>query len=280
MAKRKTELTENKIEKYMKEGRGQGERGNYKPWITIQDVPSKGLCTRGTGWKTSRIHHFLSNLERDFFYMCEWETDVIDIREQFPLNRLDTIAIAEKKRIKHPADPKTSAPIVMTTDFLLTIKTADGFKYIARTIKPSVELEKKRVLEKFEIERHYWNERNIEWAIVTEKEILKPLVQNIEWLHSSYNLNEFLPSSLYKVLSEELKYELQLKETPIIEILSGFENKWNLEKGLAISLFQHLISIKEIEVDIEMPIRLERWTNDLLLNVKNNSEKGVGESVC
>lgn len=274
MAKRNTSWTENKIEKYIKEGRGEGEGENYKPWITIQDVPSMGLSTRGTGWKTNRIHHFLSKLERDYFYMCEWETDVIDIREQYPLSRLDTISYSEKKNLKHPTDPKTLVPIVMTTDFLLTVRTEKGIQHVARTIKPSSELDKVRILEKFEIERHYWSERNVDWGIVTEKEISQTLVQNVEWIHSSHNLDEFLPTSSYKILSEELKYNLQLKGVTVIEIIHELESKWKLENGLVISLFQHLISIGEIVVNMNKPLILDQQSEEIVIGLNIKTAKG------
>ncbi|NUH86477.1 hypothetical protein HUN92_22900 [Bacillus firmus] len=69
MSKRKTELTEKKISEMQKEGRGSGNGEEYKPWINIQDFPSNGLATRGKGWKTNRIHQFLSKLERDYYYV-------------------------------------------------------------------------------------------------------------------------------------------------------------------------------------------------------------------
>ena len=179
LAKRKNSWTEVKIEKYLREGRGEGEGDNYKPWLTIQDVPSLGLVTRLKGWKTNRIHHFLSNLEKSFFYLWEWDEDILDIREQYPLYRIDTLKIAEQKNIRHPSDPKNQVPIVMTTDFLLTIKFGNEQKLFARAVKPSNELEKKRTIEKLELEREYWTQKGIDWAIVTEKEIPQELVRNI-----------------------------------------------------------------------------------------------------
>lgn len=44
-------------------GRGKSTGASYLPWLRVQDVPSKGLSTRVEGWKTGRIHHFLSCLE-------------------------------------------------------------------------------------------------------------------------------------------------------------------------------------------------------------------------
>jgi len=58
MAKRKIDWDENKLKKWIQEGRGQGEGKDYKPWLTVQDFPSKGRVSRVFGWKTKRIHHF------------------------------------------------------------------------------------------------------------------------------------------------------------------------------------------------------------------------------
>lgn len=84
MAKRKNEWTEKKIEKYIKEGRGSGEVSNYKPWLTIQNVPSHGNNTRSLGWKTNRRHEFLSNLERDYFLFWNGWTISLISENNFP----------------------------------------------------------------------------------------------------------------------------------------------------------------------------------------------------
>lgn len=48
MSKRKRSPS---IDKKYKEGRGQGLGVDYKPWVTIQDVPSLGRVTRLKGIK-------------------------------------------------------------------------------------------------------------------------------------------------------------------------------------------------------------------------------------
>ncbi|MED1517665.1 heteromeric transposase endonuclease subunit TnsA, partial [Bacillus paranthracis] len=82
MSKRKRT---SKIEKWIKEGRGSGIGSEYKPWLKIQDVSSLGRSTRLKGIKTKRQHEFLSDLERNYFYITEYSDLVLDIREQFPL---------------------------------------------------------------------------------------------------------------------------------------------------------------------------------------------------
>lgn len=55
MSKRRYGLSEEKIQAYIKEGRGQGEGENYKPWINIHDFPSQGRVSRCFSWKTGRV---------------------------------------------------------------------------------------------------------------------------------------------------------------------------------------------------------------------------------
>ena len=169
-----------KPEKWIKEGRGSGVGADYKPWLIIQDVSSDGRSTRARGNKINRQHEFLSDLERNYFYLSEYSDLVFDIREQFPLLPLaETIVIAEELGIKHPTVRKTNEPYVMTTDFLLTVDKGDGFVELARTIKMKDELLDERVIEKFEIERVYWERRGIDWGIVTELEIPKQMASEL-----------------------------------------------------------------------------------------------------
>nr|WP_175476278.1 transposase [Evansella caseinilytica] len=72
------------IEQWIKQGRGTGIGVDYKPWLKIQDVSSKGRSTRLKGIKTNRQHEFLSDLERNNFYLTEYS----DIKLVFENNFL------------------------------------------------------------------------------------------------------------------------------------------------------------------------------------------------
>lgn len=135
----------------------------------IQDVSSLGRSTRLKGIKTARQHEFLSDLERNYFYLTEHSDFVIDIREQFPLlPSEETIVIADELGIEHPTNPKTGETIVMTTDFLLTVDKGQGVFEVAHTIKMKDKLLEERVLEKFEIERE---NRSLSMLILSSFEI-------------------------------------------------------------------------------------------------------------
>ncbi|MGL5942124.1 MAG: TnsA endonuclease C-terminal domain-containing protein [Waterburya sp.] len=111
MARSRYDWTQAKFERYVKEGRGKGSGKDYKPWITIQDFPSRGRVSRSLGWKSDRIHHFMSDWELRFFYLLEWSTTVQDIREQYPLLNLDlAFCIADELGIEYPREPKNNTP--------------------------------------------------------------------------------------------------------------------------------------------------------------------------
>lgn len=260
MSKRKRT---SKIQKWIKEGRGSGIGSEYKPWLKIQDVSSLGRSTRLKGIKTNRQHEFLSDLERNYFYITEFSDFVIDIREQFPLLPLEeTIVIADELGIKHSTDPKTGEPIVMTTDFLLTVDKGQGVFEVARTVKMKDELLKERVLEKFEIEREYWQRRDIDWGIVTEEEIHKVMARNISYIHDYYNIRDYdvfqkMSSRLIEDLSLSLMQRLLNDSRSVRIITSEFDSDTHLPFGSGVTLFYHLLAQKIIVIDMFKPINLE-----------------------
>ena len=260
MSKRKRT---SEVDKWIKEGRGTGSGAEYRPWLKVQDVSSLGRSTRLKGIKTGRQHEFLSDLERNYFYISEFSDGILDIREQFPLlPQEETIIIADELGIKHPADPKTGDPIVMTTDFLLTVDRGKGVFDIARTIKMKEELLKERVLEKFEIEREFWKRRDIDWGIVTEEEIPKSMARNISYIHDYYDIGDydvFQEISLEHIddLSLTLMQRLLNNKHSIRSITNEFDTDTHLPFGSGVTLLYHLLAQKIILIDMLKPLSLE-----------------------
>ncbi|KXY35015.1 heteromeric transposase endonuclease subunit TnsA [Bacillus sp. FSL K6-0067] len=253
MAKRKRSPS---IEKKLKDGRGQGLGIDYKPWVTIQDVPSLGRATRLKGVKIPRQFEFLSDLERNFFYLLEYSDLEIDIREQYPLLPIEeTIIIADELGIKHPTNPKTGEPIVMTTDFLITVIKNQQLQHLARTLKYKDELMNERVLEKFEIERVYWERQDIDWGIVTELEIPKDMAHSIAFVHGYADLSViegFEEVTAYDIEDMSIYFikKLLAEDQTVKQISKEFERDFGMVVGCGLSLFKHLIITKAIEVDL------------------------------
>jgi hypothetical protein len=260
MAKRNRDTSPRVIERRIQEGRGQGELADYRPWLSIHDVASEGLVTRVLGWTTGRAHHFLSRLELTYFYVLDWTPSVRDIREQYPLLPLEqTLTIAEALGMKHPTDPQTRHPIVMTTDFLVSVSTPSGTQLRARAVKPSSSqrgLSSARTLEKLEIERRYWATRSVDWGIVTEREIPAILAANVRWVHESRDL-EGLSSLTGDMLARVRRYlepRLTRPHSRLSVVTDACDDVLGLEPGTALQAVKHLIASSVWSVD--MSVRL------------------------
>lgn len=254
MAKRKRIWNEDKYRRYVAEGRGQGVLSAYKPWIYIHDFPSKGVVSRVKGITTGRIHHLLSNYELCYFYLLDWSEKAIDIREQFPLADLsDAIRIADKMGVRYPYNMVSGFPYVLTSDFLITTK--DGM--VARSVKHTKDLENPRVREKLEIERQYWKARDINWQLVTEKEISKTKARNIEWLLTGSDLSELIAADEIRHDSKEYFIELYADmSVNFSRILNTVEHDLNLQEGTAMCIFKTLVLERKISLDMEKSICL------------------------
>ncbi|MEF0144927.1 TnsA endonuclease N-terminal domain-containing protein [Pseudomonas guariconensis] len=79
-------------------------------------------------------------------------------------------------------------PLVMTTDFLLTVRQPNGnFKSVARTIKYQQDLNSLRTLEKLEIERRFWMSQGVDWAIVTEEFLRQTRLKILDFSGGMHN---------------------------------------------------------------------------------------------
>ncbi len=252
MARQRGQWSQRKLDRYLKEGYGMGKGDLYKPWITVSNSTSKGLSTRTPGWKTNRVHHFLSKKEMLLFYIFEWSPFIRDIREQFPLLKLDLAQkIADEMGINYYRCSQTGTPYVLTTDFMLSVEQEGKIVEVARTFKMSKELEKKRVIEKFELERRYYQVQGIDWSILTEHEVPELLAKNIEWLYSAYWLEPTSEMTIeeLKSLKPFLKDRLKTSKTSVNQVTKEMDREMNFETGTSLYLFKHLVARKEILIE-------------------------------
>lgn len=158
-------FTEKRMVKWSREGRGLGDGVDYRPWLQTRNVKSRGRKHRLRGIIHDRVVHLMSDLERNAFLHFERCDQVRDIKEQFPLDREATRAIARKMGVPHPCDPVSGCDIVMTTDLLIDFIDSKGRPLVRLiSIKPAGELLNRRVLDKQEIERRYWASLGFRWG--------------------------------------------------------------------------------------------------------------------
>ena len=248
---------EAKIARFRKEGRGKGFDADYKPWLTVRDVPSRGRSHRVVGAVTGRVHHLLSDIERGAFLIYDFRDDVRDIREQFPLDLDQTRSIAEAAGIRHPVDSKSRADLIQTTDLVIDLERDGKIVTIARTVKPSEALGKPRTVEKLEIERRYWAVQGVDWGIVTERELPPNLMRNLELLQGCASLDDLnQPFEGYcRERAGLIASELEAWPNATLQALChAMDTRMGLNPGGALLLVRHLLAVKVWRVDMTQPI--------------------------
>lgn len=210
------------------------------------------------GHKTGRIHHLLSDLEAKAFHVFERDDRVLDIREQYPLNRLKTRAIAEKLGFYHPFDPKSGVDIVMTTDFLLDLQLDDGaIVNVAVSCKYGDDTEAIRFKEKFEIERIYWQTNFTELVLFDESQINLDRFNNLQAAHAHHDVGELLaPRPSYFEQGAEAMLEALRRGPPWVEIRQiwdGLAERGTIERRHCSNIFWHLVERGAIKFDLNRP---------------------------
>lgn len=172
------------VQRWLAEGRGQGHGTTYQPWLQVRDVMSVGRSHKIPGIKISRTHHLLSDLEAACLLVLEFQQNVIDIREQFPLLPTElSERAATSVSIRHPTYRGTAVPQVLTSDFCVDVQT-EGVRVMetAIAVKYAQALRKRRVRELLAIEREANRLARRNWMLFTETSVPSTVVRNLCWL--------------------------------------------------------------------------------------------------
>lgn len=248
------------VERLMAEGRGKGEGASYRPWIETRDVSSTGRKHLVTGSRFGRDIHLLSDIELRLFLMLDWADNVIDLREQYPLDLTLTTLVAKDLGIKHPVFPGTRDYAVMTVDFMVTTTATSADRYIAFNAKADSEAEDVRSMEKLEIQRTALEAMNIKHFIVFGSMLPKQRAANLEWIHAA----SLKPGELehwpgyFNEMTERFMLHLQHARhagptSTLSESCTEFDSIHGAIPGTGIRVARMLMKQKAVLFDLEQP---------------------------
>ena len=240
-------LSAKQQQKWIKDGRGNGELASYKPWLTVRDLSSRGRSHRVYGHKTKRTHHLLSDLELAIFLILEWNPLIQDIREQFPLRIEQTEEIADLTCIPHPA--VRGIKQIMSTDFYVFSSDSISPRFSIQA-KYQKDLEDTRTIEKLEIERRYWQSKEIPWQIITEQEIPKVVFDNIKWLYPAIRDDDHI--NLYDQIEFYVKQFHEYPNLSLINLAKKIDSSYDLEIGTSLSELRVLFSQRYFKFDLKL----------------------------
>lgn len=244
--------------------------GGHLPYITVKDLSSVGRRHMCWCTKQNRDIHLQSDGEYRTYQYFIHKTDVIEVREQFPLDIRETMEIAMALGIIHPRDWKTGEAHVMTTDFLIAFtdlstgeisQTAYSYKYWDQVYQyndkaQKVERKNHRTWQKFEIEENYWNRRDIKWKLITEKTATKEICKNLDWFSTEcdYQTNE---EEVVSFCSSFIANWRQLPNQTIRELILCSAKDLKLTFKQAHSLFKFAALHQILPIKLEDPLSLQ-----------------------
>lgn len=249
--------TEKKIARMLADRIGEGHLSKYKPWLQVKDISSLGRSRRIWSAKTNRTHHLLSDVEYRLFVALEWQRDIFDIREQFPLDRCLTQDIARSLGITHPYYPTTDVPTVMTVDFLVTVKRGPETTLVAFNTKTAEEAEDERSMLKLEVQREYFEQLGVEHHIVFSSDIPLNNVANIGDIREApLRPNEAEPRPGYfadlcqRMLSDMLS---RPRDMPLAAYCTEFDARFGCPPGAGIRVARTLMWERTLVPDLSSP---------------------------
>ncbi|WAH58840.1 TnsA endonuclease N-terminal domain-containing protein [Pseudomonas silvicola] len=255
-------VTRNYLDKLISEGVGSGERESYRPWLNIRSVPSRGRSSVIPGVRIARGHQCLSDCESAFLILIEFNPDVVDIREQFPLIDYDeTFAIALQKKIEPALYVGTNVPYVFTTDFMLSIaEPGQDPSLVAISLKYKKEIDdastdqKKRIFEKQEIEEEYWSRRGVRSKLCFYEDLPHTKIKNLTILRDYANLPLSIASdsNVRKVvvfLAEANPHDVA--NVSFRKLLRLISQNLYIDYKVVKDLFFYLVWHKKVKIDLD-----------------------------
>jgi len=187
-------FTEARKALWEREGRGTGNDETWNPWLHRGDFNSRGIATIDSLYgDNGREIHVFSGLERNAWKVYTSSQDAETVQEQVPHDRDLSRRLAREMGIPHPRDPESQVDIVVTTDFVLTLRTPRGHGRIARSVKPEHEMNSPNHAEHAELERRLCAHQGItDFKFLFESSFPQQLLQNVDLLYMSRDLHKQL----------------------------------------------------------------------------------------
>lgn len=277
----KIKWTEKKIEERQRDGYGCGRGAAYKPWLEVQDLSSLGRSRRMWSHKTGRVHHLFSDVERDLFIACEWSHEVVDIREQFPLDREITQTLAHELGIRHPHYPTTNVPTVMTVDFLLTLRREGNDSLLALNAKRDEEAEEENSLLKLEIQRSYFEAMGIPHHLMYHSQLPKQKLTNIYWIRDAQlSEGEVEPRpGMFSSLKTRMALELAASSSqhqPLHAYCDDFDSRYGVDSGTGLRVARMLMQERALMANLEAKNLAAEPVSSFVMTAMRGSLRAVG----
>jgi hypothetical protein len=123
-------------------------------------------------------------------------------------------------------------------------------------VKYRADLASHRTLEKLEIERRYWKTRKKALGILTDENLPKVLVKNVEWFHPYRRFQDFtdVDDLTFSLIASNVMKALDKQRNPLSAMALKLDDQLGLQPGMALSVVRYLLANRHLQVDMTQPI--------------------------
>jgi len=161
----------------------------------------------------------------------------------------DTKALADEAGIDHPSIQGVLQ--IMSSDFLVNASDSFRPKFVLQA-KYAEALQNPRTIEKLELERRYWLQKDVRWMLVTEQDIPKVVFQNINWLYPAKR-DELDNDTMHERVAIYAHHFQQAPEKTIIEVAKRLDVAYSLPEGQSLLEIRQLLARRCFLFDILIP---------------------------
>lgn len=180
----------------------------YRSSIKASRAKSVGTTSEFVDYKTGRMVTCLSQGEMKFWHILRWNDDVLDIKEQYPLddNLVDKIYI--QLFGENSINPEVESDKHLTTDFFVTLRNGEKRAY---QIKPNENsIKNPHDMKRLQVEKLYFKSLNIPWKLIFTDDINLVYFDNIKRAVAYYDA--------LKVHDETSKFQHLVATKEIVDI--------------------------------------------------------------
>lgn len=164
----------------IKMGRGAGEGTDYKPWIKNRETSPMNTTYNVVNWKTGRMMELPNKPMHDAFLFLNWQSDVIDIRELYPVDvdALQPFIQQASHELAAYGETLTDGILrhVICTDFLVTLRDNTYAAYMVAKNHSAMSNAK---VEQVYLLKRYWNNREVPFHLLYTDSFNKTFIQNL-----------------------------------------------------------------------------------------------------
>ncbi len=266
--------TEDKIADKIRQNHGRGEGLQYQSWVRkTERQNTRGNFNRVKGKLIRRRYELRDKLDCTALMLLERNPDVIDIRENYRLDREMTLSVySNHLNEKHPCYVGTDIPEVLTIDFLVTFRNPGSNEEYYKGVMSywTKELHSKAVFLRLDvINICLHNLFNTSLKIFTQKEHAPEIINGINWGYSAYELSaEDLPSiNLKKIQEHIINGVLSGGEQAINRYCSGLDKQFKYPLGTSLRVFRTMLARRIIDTDFfSLPVKPDNQICRFIIN--------------